>query len=375
LRAREEIVSFAVDLTALAEVPGMLDRLAADARACHDHVAAPYAAMDNGASSAGRDVGAGLINRLGGNHARIRGEVLGFLSAVRGLAERQAGSVAEAVAGYSSVDRHTAELLDRMLPWTPVDPALERAQSLQPQWHQVRLPEPLRPAERLRPLTDHRAEIPYAPSWNDLLSPTTLARDAVWYLTGLASRVGLMEGPRDPMDDLVIPFVGDWAGMQACGEALGHLAEATRALATNAGWIAIRVEGSWLGNAADACWRRLHGLDVALGRVPDVLAEMSAAYLAVCGEIRDGEEIAEFVVTELLDWTATALLAAETFGISLMIKGADHLADLRRLVRTYDKAVGIVDEMALAVERGDSALTGLGLLDIDPELALPTVPG
>jgi hypothetical protein len=366
-------VTFAIDLTALAEVPGMLRRLAADAQACHAYVAAPYAALDTDPTAVGRNERAGLINRLSGNHARIRTEVLDFFAAARDLAERQAVSVAEAVTGYSTADRQTAAAFDRMLPRTPVDPAL-RAPSLQPQWDQVRIPEPLRPTERLRPLTDHRPEIPYEPSWNDLLSPTTLARDAVWHLTGLAAKLGLMDGPRDPMDDLVIPFVGDWAGMKGCGEALGHLAEATRALATNAGWIALRVEGAWLGNAADACWDRLYRLEQALARVPRVLGAASAAYLEVCDEIRDGEEVAEFIITELLDWTAAALLAAETFGISLLVKGADHVANLRGLVRTYDRAVGLVGEMALAVERGDSVLSGLGLIDVDDELSLPAVP-
>jgi hypothetical protein len=367
-------VAFAVDLTALGAVPGMLHRLAADARACHDYAAAPYAAMNGPVPGLDADNGAGLINRLAGNHARIHREVLGFLAGIGDLADRQGRTVAEVVAGYAAVDRRNAQALDSLLAPTALDPGPGRVQSLQPQWEQVRAPEPLRPTVWLKPLADHRATVPYQPSWTDLLSPTSLARDAIWYLTGLAARAGLCERARDPMDDLVTPLVGDWAGMRACGQALGHLAEATRALASNAGWIGLRVEGAWLGNAADACWTRLRRLELALSRAPDALGRMSSAYLDVCDRIRDATELAKFAATELLDWTAAALLAPETLGISLLVKGVDRLSHVRALIRVYNKALAIIDTARTAVERGDSVLAGLGLLDVDGDLALPGVP-
>lgn len=367
-------MAFAVDLTALGAVPGMLHRLGADARACHDYIAAPYAAMNGPVPGLDADGGAGLINRLAGNHARIRREVLGFLAGVGGVAERHGVAVAEVVAGYAAVDRRTAAALDDLLAPTAFEPGLGRAQSLRPDWEQMRTLEQLRPTLWLGPLADHRASLPYRPTWGDLLSPASLARDAIWSLTGLAARLGLCERARDPMDDLVAPLVGDWAGMLACGEALGHVAGATRALAANAGWIALRVEGAWLGNAADACWARVRRLELALSRAPDVLGQMSSAYLDVCGRIRDAAELAKFAVTELLDWTAAALLAPETLGISLLVKGVDRLSHLRALVRVYNRALGIVDAARIAVDRGDSVLAGLGLLAVDDDLVLPTVP-
>jgi hypothetical protein len=367
-------VTFAVDLTALAGVPAMLHRLADDAAACREHVGEQYDRLDGPIPLRDTNGGAGLINRIAGNHSRIRREVLGFFDGVRSSADRRGDAVAEAVASYVSVDQRTAAALDALLAPTPPDPAAGRARSLQPQWEQVRATEQLHPTQSLRPVADLRASRPYQPAWGDVFSPTSLARDAVWHLTGLAARIGLCDHAHDPMDDLVIPFVGDWAGMRACGEALGHLADATRALAANAGWIAIRVEGAWLGNAADACWDRLRRLERPITQAPRVLAQMSAAYLDVCDKIQSAEELAEFAVTELLDWAAAALLAAETGGLSLMVKGLDHLADLRGLVRTFDKALGIVDGARLAVEHGDSILAGLGLLDVDDGLVLPAVP-
>jgi hypothetical protein len=176
------------------------------------------------------------------------------------------------------------------------------------------------------------------------------------------------------MDDLVIPMVGDWAGMQACGEALGHLAEATRALSTNAGWIALRVEGAWLGNAADACWDRLRRLELAVAQAPAVLGRMSAAYLGVCDEIRAAQELAEFAVSELLDWAAALGLAGLTAGVSLLVKLADNLSDLRGLVDKYEKALFVIDSAAHAVRHHDSVLSGLGLLSIEGGVDLPVVP-
>lgn len=362
-------MGFEVNLPALRAVPAMLERLAGDARACRDYAEDAYARMD-GPNHADMDVG--IINRLAGNHARIRHEVRTFFDDTRGVGIAQRDGVAASVRGYESTDLARSAALDALIGPTPLDPALHREPRLHPEWLQVQVVEQAHPRDALKRLPDYRAEYPYEPQWSDLLSPASLARDAVWGLTALAAKVGICDRAYDPLDEWTLPLVGDWAGLRACGEALHNLGPATGSLAANATWIGLRVEGSWQGNAADACWDMLSRTESAILFAPDLLTRLGAAYLGVVGDVRKLEEVAEFAIIELLDRVVETLLVAETLGTSWLLPPAHYLSDLQRVEAAVEKVVDAIERIKIAVSNGDSLLSGLGLIEVDARL--PAVP-
>lgn len=79
---------------------------------------------------------------------------------------------------------------------------------------QVRELERAEPADALKPLTDYRAEYPSEPAWAGRVSGAGILRDTIWQITSLAAHIGLLPRPWDPLDDLVIPLTGDWAGLR-----------------------------------------------------------------------------------------------------------------------------------------------------------------
>ena len=362
-------MGFEVNLPALRAVPDMLDRLIGDAQACGDYAENTYARMDDSGQPNFR---AGLINRLAGNHARIRGEVQTFFGNTQRVGGAERDAVAASVEQYETTDLARCAALDALIKPTPLDPALHREPHLQPGWLQVRVAEQAHPRDALRPLPDYRAEYPYEPQWSDLLSPASLARDAVWGMTALAAKVGLCERAYDPVEEWTVPLVGDWAGLRACGEALSNLSRATSALGANAVWIGLRVEGSWQGNAADACWDVLHRTDVAINAAPDVFTRLGAAYLRVVEDVRELEELLEFAIVELLDWVVDALLSVETEGVAMLLVPAHALANLRRVSDAVAKIMTTYETLKLAIENGDSVLSKLGLVEANAHL--PAVP-
>lgn len=362
-------MGFEVNLPALRAVPDMLDRLIGDAQACGDYAESTYARMD-GPNNA--DVRAGLINRIAGNHARIRREVKTFFGDTQRVGGAERDGVATSVERYETTDLARCAALDALIKPTLLDPALHREPRLQPGWLQVRVAEQAHPRDALKQLPDYRAEYPYEPQWSDLLSPASLARDAVWGLTALAAKVGLCDRAYDPLDEWTLPLVGDWAGLRACGEALSNLSPATSAIGANATWIGLRVEGSWQGNAADACWEVLHRTDVAVNMAPEVFTRLGAAYLRVVEDVRKLEELLEFAIIELLDWVVDTLLVAETEGASWFLPPVHYLSDLRRVRDAVSKIVSIYERIEIAVSNGDSVLSGLGLIETDAHL--PAVP-
>ncbi|WP_213454978.1 hypothetical protein [Rhizomonospora bruguierae] len=362
-------MGFKVILPALREVPDMLNRLSGDAAACATYTEDVYGRLD----AAGRpNFRAGLINVLAGNHARIRREVHTFFGDAERVAAGQRDAVAASVRRYETSDTAVAGTLDAMIPPTALDPEWRREPVLHPEWEQVRIVERGHPRDALKPLPDYRAEYPYEPRWADLLSPASLARDAVWGMTALGAKLGICDRPYDPLDEWTLPLVGDWAGLRACGEALTNLKSATEILAANGTWIGLRVEGCWLGNAADACWNVLHRTEDALRVAPDALARLAAAYLTVVEDVRKLEEVIEYAIVDLLDRVVDALLSVETAGAGMLLYSGHVLADLRRV---YDAVTTVTDKIAqlrLAVENGDAVLSHLGL--VEAEAHLPALP-
>src|SRR5262249_40172461 len=143
---------------------------------------------------------------------------------------------------------------------------------------------PNRPTEALAVPPDYYE--PYQPQWTDLASPGTLARDAAWGASRVATKFGWLDRAYDPYDDFTMPLFGNYPAMHRLGDALNNLAEAARLMASCADWIALRIEACWMGNAADGAWLSIRHLALALAPAERVLKGLGAAYTTVVEEIK-----------------------------------------------------------------------------------------
>ena len=142
--------------------------------------------------------------------------------------------------------------------------------------------------------------MPYQPSWFDLLSPTSLARDAIWKLTGVAARVGILDRAYDPFEFIVCPFVGDWAGLLRCAEVFDHVADLLRDEARALNGADAMVAEVWTGNAAAMCRANLGDFSVTLGSGEQSAAASAAAPTARSPHgVHDNAELLATIVTEI----------------------------------------------------------------------------
>src|SRR5439155_21694985 len=95
--------------------------------------------------------------------------------------------VSRAVASYRSSDLDARARLDASLPGV-IDPAVPSRLA-----DQSASPEIFADLTCLSLATppDFQAEYPYHPHWYDLLSPSSIARDVIWYVTGVLAKLGL----------------------------------------------------------------------------------------------------------------------------------------------------------------------------------------
>lgn len=332
-----------VHLPGLKPVTEMLDRQANAARRCRDYAEDAYSETDYGPGPL-RNAQTGVINYLAGTHDRVRGDVREYFDEVHTFASGQAARVQEAVDLYETTDFELAADLDASL-YQPARRAevreLGRAGNPDPYRVTAVSLEPREPADALVPWPDYRADYPFRPDWIG----TGRARDTIWEVTWLAHALGMLPRPIDIVAELLDPFTGDWAGFKACGDALVSLAEASRDLHANVGWIEQRVDAVWQGNAADACWLQVRRLQRSLSQVPPVLDGYAEVYEETVTTVRELQEQAAAVLAEALDWAVAVLLgqagvAGKVLGWFLPPSGLlevarliYHLLDLVQLAR------------------------------------------
>lgn len=149
----------------------------------------------------------------------------------------------------------------------------------------------------------------------------------------------------------------------------------TGALHANAGWIELRIDGSWHGNAADACWVQVRQLQRSLEPAPFVLERYADAYRDVTDTIRSLEERVEEALMELIDWAVVAVTAAYQGPWPVVAKLLTYgFPPKPALIQAVTLVYRIMDLLELAVQAvwDFNARCELGMLTTD--LSMPAVP-
>jgi len=342
-----DAMDFSVNTRAVAGLADALDRRAHDLTG-----AASYLELHGSLR-----FGAGISNELFQTHEQIMATVQAFLRHVGDdYAERYALEVGQAVNAYLGTDRTASARLDATLPGV-IDPSVAphlADQSVGPeifgdgQWLQLATP------------PDFRAEYPYQPHWYDLLSPSSVPRDAIWYVTGFLAKLGLLPYQCDPYETFTLPLCGDWAGLERVSFALTEVARTLAYVSARLDEEATALDRVWTGHAASGCRSALRRLANDLRPAQDIVIEIAAQYHEVAVAAREHAEALGALASMLFD-------TVSSLGVDLGIElGADLLGDSSRLARiasTLGKVIGqgktIIEALHLLIEGKEAHLDTL----------------
>ncbi len=361
-------MSFSVNLIALRGLPPFLDRRARELASASGYVTA----------HTHLDYGPGLVDVAGRHRENVR-QVTGFLDrAATAYAGDDAIRLRQVTIDYAMSDARAASRADSTLPRVPggqIDGVITPAErNLGPEIFDDRD----HPAADLPVPADHHGDMPYKPGWFDLLSPTSLARDAVWELTGLAARMGILDRAYDPFELIVCPLVGDWAGLLRCAEVFDHVADFVHDEARVIRGVELMVPEVWTGRAAAACRANLGDFSVALGAGQDPLRSAATAYREIAVGVHDNADLLGTVVTEIADLAIETSVNAETWGIFGAYEVGSGLSNLIRSLRAALRIVAKVqDVLNTGMSISDEAMHRLGLMTAllrMPPMSVPAPP-
>jgi hypothetical protein len=319
------------------------------------------------------DYDGGQFGLLLPHHRAVVKAVGVFNDAADRYAATIAGRVDAALTLYRTTDQRAA---DRLLPtWSPLVPPVDAPPPTAPKAGPEIFHDVVAPADQLITPGSHHEDMPYRPSWTDLLSPTSSLRDALYLASVVAARFGLMPHPIDPFEAILIPFVGDWPGLLRCAEVYDHLAAELDAVGVDLTHEEQVVPQAWTGNAAD-------GLRYCLIRFTDgtaggarSLRAIAAAYRELAGGAYRNSQLIGALLTIAADWHAD--IVGGELGALLEIP-----TQVMDYIQLWQQLLPIVEDTVALIRHGlrDDIIRRLGFFAVTalmPDMTEPfvTAPG
>jgi hypothetical protein len=312
--------------------------------------------------------GSGLINELFQTHERIMATVEAFLRhAGDDYAAQYARGVGQAARSYTTSDASASARLDASLPGV-IDPTISAHLADQSVGPEI-FADPSCLALQLPP--DYESEYPYEPDWYDLLSPTSIVRDVVWYVTSLLTKLGLLPEPCDPYETFTRPLCGDWAGLERVSFALTEVARALTYVSARIDTEARTLDRVWTGHAASNCRSALLRFAHDLHPAVDIVVQIAADYHEVAVRARAQGKALGTAVSTLVDLCGS--LGVET-GVELAAEALGDASTLGRIGKAVDTVLSdgrtMVELLAAVIHARHGHLEDLcqqiGILTLQP---------
>jgi hypothetical protein len=349
----EAIVTFSVNTKALVGLPRSLDRRTSDLTAASIYVA-DYTSLEP----------FGLADILG-EHERAVHTIEAFLDATRfAYPVPDADRLRAVIKSYQTSDLRASQRADAAIAGLPSGLAVTPPLTASEYGYGPAIFDDRRePASVLVPPSTHLDDFPYRPSISDALSPTTIVRDGVWELTSLAAKVGLLDRPVDFMQDIVRPFVGDWAGLLRCADVYDNLALMVQMSRDCVEDVAGFVPIVWTGNVAGMCSTNLHFFSTDLDNAIQPLTSVARIYRKVATGVRQNANLAITLATTIADMLADGLLDMLTEGWFAAFELPTDLRNFVKVVgRLVDVANAVFDIVSSATSITGVVMSPLGVL-------------
>jgi hypothetical protein len=347
-------VTFSVNPKALDGLPTNLDRRTDDLRQATSYLLANTALHDSSGLADAFDV-----------HARVIAGIKAFLdSTAAAFPVPDATRVRAAITAYSSADARAVARADAATPSVPAGlPAMPPITATERGYGPSIFDDHVHPASALVRPANHYGDIPYQPSWFDLLSPSSIARDVIWKLTSTLASAGLLDRAYDPFESLVEPFVGDWAGLLRCAEVFDHLGALLAAASTAVLDANNATHLVWTGNVAGMAEVNLGAFADRLTSGVEPLGSIAMSYREVAHGVQDNASLAEMMITNMVDDAIDGGLDTATFGLAGVYEFSNTVRNfIKTLLAAVRIGANVVDLVSAGFAASNDAANRLGVL-------------
>lgn len=342
-------MSFSVETADLDAYGGQVGRAAEDAEAIKQYVDKygshlQGSTVDQGLFLAGLDLHEDAMNK--GKSA---------LGRVHTLLDRSSDELTKSSTYYEQTDRTQAEELDATYPGskrgTPKEGVKQSfTDTADPS---AELKAPSTPENFSHgPINDG---IETLSNW---LSPTYWSLEAIKFV---------FQAEKDPLEQALDWFTGDWAEYAKCGEMWSNSGSAMNAVSANIANGNAKLDASWDGNAADTAYVYFSELSKEIDKLGDNLKDLETHYTQLALAVFEGMNTVKGILSAMADSlilieleVAAGTLLAET-GVGLLIGYGAAIYEVTRVIRLWGKATATYTSTMNAVKAAVSAsslLTG-----------------
>ncbi len=338
-------MTFSVNSRALAGLPMFLDRRATDLSTATTYVA------DN------TSIQPFTLMNLWHTHQRVLATIGWYLVETRlAYPQNDAERIRAAIESYAHSDLRAAQRADAAIAGLPRDlPNVPAMTPTERSYGPAIFDDRLTPTIALIPPSSHLDDFPYQASWSDLLSPTSLVRDAIWRATSVAADLGLLDRPIDVVQDVVPPFIGDWPGLLRCADVFDSLGAMLGMSQDAVDDVAQLVPTVWTGNVAGMCGRNLGYFAADLGQAIPPLAGLADTYRQVAKGVRANIVLATTIITALSDLAIDFVLGLASAGLYTIFSVGSNVRNIVHLVK---KLLEIANAVADAASAGAAMASG-----------------
>lgn len=325
--------------------------------------------------------GEGLINILTGGHQSVQEHVSKYLGSINnpiatGLNEQLSGSLDY----YRSTDDANEARLDEAYRGGDVGEAkqgTEPTNSNAPRFADLYTIE-----DFLKQVKDYNADFPYEPNWKDIISPSSLLRDAIWKVTEAGTSLGICDRPYDPFEVVLKPLIGDWAGMRACADVFENLGNALQAMGDNIQHAAEGTSEVWEGNAGSNAQAYLYNLSKPPRNCQQPLLDLAKEYKEAAQGAYDFSrtigvlisDIADAAIAAAASAAITALAGSTGVGLPIaLVVGAFTVSRIYKVVKAIRDVIDILVRLEALLNSVKATAGDFGLIESGG--TLPTLPG
>jgi hypothetical protein len=368
------MTSFSVRPAAVRQLAQQVDRAREDVAASQRHLAK----MQNFAG------GEGVIGRLTGGHREAYQALNDWLGK---LANPTLSSVAQVINDsatyYELTDSASAEKLDGTYPAADAVGQRKRTGYISAEGTPAEFKDVMAPMGRLNEVKDYRNELRSDYDWWDTFSPMTAIGAAVETVSHVAAWLGALERPINPWDEIVKPWVGDWAGLRAAAYVLNNVGWAVNDVGINIQWASQGSQAVWQGNAGDGAAVYLMNLAKPFEEAFKQIDQLAGQYRMASEEmvkLRDAVvNVLKSIGDSAIEAAASAVVAggSASTGIGVpiaILAGAFSGYKIYRVADGIKQIFEIIGKMDTIIKGVEAAQTNYGSLH-HADIKLPSLPG
>jgi uncharacterized protein YukE len=353
------MTSFSVQPAAVRQLAQLVGRAREDVAASQQHLTKMQSF----------EGGEGVIGRLTGGHRdayQALNDWLGKLA--NSTLTSTAQAINDAATYYERTDQASAGKLDGTYP--AADAAGQRKQTgyisadgAPAEFHDV-----MKPHGRLQPIKDYRDEMRGDYDWSDLFSLMTAIGAALEAVSHVATWLEILRRPINPWDEIVKPWIGDWAGLRAAADVLNNVRWAISDVGINIHWASQGTQAVWQGNAGDAAAVYLMNLTEQYRVASEEMVKMRDAVISILKSVGD----------TAIEAAASACVAggSASTGIGIpiaILAGAFSACKIYRVVDGIKKIFEIIGKFDTVIKSVEAAQTNFGSVH-HADVRLPALP-